>query len=1071
MKTMKLKHIFLCLCYTFLTSEFIDAQLCHEKLGAEWKRNTFSTPGFPIPYIGNLNCSWVIVAEAGTQIELKFFIVDLEPEYDTLKIYDGKDETAPLLSVLHGRIHVPEAIISSVGFLFLRFTSDDSVSKRGFRAQYRFALSSKMNVTTVIQSCLADTTISKEVYNSDTVPREVEFKVVFPHDAYVTEFEMTVGGVKYFGQVERKESVKQKYDKVDVQWVSMGYVSSTKDLAKRFFTGILLKPKETVKFEIIYQQLLQRRLGRYTNTVVLTRDFLLSDLNVDVYICARSKLSFLQVPPMEDAGGMSYMGQVRFLGRRDNFPSDVKVEKEENVAHISYRSSRKGRVDPIKVKRSVFVTHYDVDREDHGALSVFGGEYFATFFSPVSPNLVRRIVFVLDVSGSMAGNKIKQVKKAMKNILSRLTRRDSFNIVQFESVVRKWRPVGLVAATPEAKISANKYIDSFDPEGKTNIHEALITGIKLLSSGKTGASLRRTADVNPYRDFVFFLGDGKPTVGVRNPTSILRSVRSANRRGYGINAIGFGKNVDVPFLQRITRENSGKWRIIYDDEDSHVQIQNFITELGVPIMTDVTFNYSPKQVNFTTRRRNLVLVNGGEVGVFGRLLPNLTDEYMNVTVTGKTFKRVSNTFSFPLNRNTTQCNSISEKLVDEFVGRGYGIAKLEETLRRLRESTDEDENVALTDEATDISLEFNLVTPVTSLVVKKQNQTKEREKTEKPKIEETINRGSKEPRSGEPIEPGEIIDELPGVSKPWVFEGDPHFIVALGNNITVCFTWNGTDGQIYNLLNDPISGITLNGLIKYGPRSPDSESKNNCAVLNITKRLEFPHSNKNEENKTCNADIESFFVKLGFVFPKERIKIEVTTREVRVRDERNQKNIIKEVFPTSDDNINIVRGSIGIKAYNITKVHSFVNITLNGTITFIINQKRGRNLPKDKKRTTLIDHLDLDIVGHQNLSPYTGGLFGVFPTDVKRDLKKKKKGNYPVARLRRPGKENLLQYRQHRISVDKISIDDPFSKVPRECWFTYEENLVTGKPDDAFKVKNIFSFPKKEIVKLKKMQH
>lgn len=52
--------------------------------------------------------------------------------------------------------------------------------------------------------------------------------------------------------------------------------------------------------------------------------------------------------------------------------------------------------------------------------------YFATFFSPNSPNLVRRIVFVLDVSGSMAGNKINQVKIAMRNILAGLSKRVSF---------------------------------------------------------------------------------------------------------------------------------------------------------------------------------------------------------------------------------------------------------------------------------------------------------------------------------------------------------------------------------------------------------------------------------------------------------------------------------------------------------------------------------------------------------------------------------------------------------------------------------------------------------------------
>jgi len=41
-------------------------------------------------------------------------------------------------------------------------------------------------------------------------------------------------------------------------------------------------------------------------------------------------------------------------------------------------------------------------------------------FMPVLPHIRRRIVFVLDISGSMAGNKVNQVRKAINNILQDL---------------------------------------------------------------------------------------------------------------------------------------------------------------------------------------------------------------------------------------------------------------------------------------------------------------------------------------------------------------------------------------------------------------------------------------------------------------------------------------------------------------------------------------------------------------------------------------------------------------------------------------------------------------------------
>lgn len=76
-----------------------------------------------------------------------------------------------------------------------------------------------------------------------------------------------------------------------------------------------------------------------------------------------------------------------------------------------------------------------------------------------------------------------------------------------------------------------------------------------------------------------------------------------------------------------------------------------------------------------------------------------------------------------------------------------------------------------------------------------------------------------------------------------------------------------------------------------------------------------------------------------------------------------------------------------------------------------INLKRNKDLPPEKNRVSLIDHLDMVVVGQENLSPYMTGLFGVFPNDIKNEVDTVKKSRYPTARLRRPGKHNLLQYR------------------------------------------------------------
>ena len=62
--------------------------------------------------------------------------------------------------------------------------------------------------------------------------------------------------------------------------------------------------------------------------------------------------------------------------------------------------------------------------------------YFAHFVAPENlPPMAKHAVFVLDVSGSMSGQKLLQVKNAMKSILDQLRDMDFFSILHFSDKV------------------------------------------------------------------------------------------------------------------------------------------------------------------------------------------------------------------------------------------------------------------------------------------------------------------------------------------------------------------------------------------------------------------------------------------------------------------------------------------------------------------------------------------------------------------------------------------------------------------------------------------------------------
>ncbi|XP_013391987.1 tolloid-like protein 2 isoform X2 [Lingula anatina] len=101
-----------------------------------------STEGFARPngkYPPNLNCQWLLRAATGQHIEATFETFELEGgtncEYDYLEAYDGETSDSDRHSRMCGN-SIPEAIRSTGNHMLLKFHSDSSVNRAGFRIRY-----------------------------------------------------------------------------------------------------------------------------------------------------------------------------------------------------------------------------------------------------------------------------------------------------------------------------------------------------------------------------------------------------------------------------------------------------------------------------------------------------------------------------------------------------------------------------------------------------------------------------------------------------------------------------------------------------------------------------------------------------------------------------------------------------------------------------------------------------------------------------------------------------------------------------------------------------------------------
>jgi Ca-activated chloride channel family protein len=221
-------------------------------------------------------------------------------------------------------------------------------------------------------------------------------------------------------------------------------------------------------------------------------------------------------------------------------------------------------------------------RTDRAALSVLahrpdpdsGGFALITVTPPpaTARAIPRDLTFVVDVSGSMRGQKLDQAKAAGRRLLASLHPGDRFRLVDFSTDVREFRD-GFVAATPENLRAATAYLDGLVAEGSTNISGALDAAL----DGGT---------VRGHLPLVVFVTDGEPTVGERNADAI--AALAARRRGESrVFTVGVGTGVNAALVEQLAVEGHGTAHFVRNDESVERAISLLASRLSMPVLTEV----------------------------------------------------------------------------------------------------------------------------------------------------------------------------------------------------------------------------------------------------------------------------------------------------------------------------------------------------------------------------------------------------------------------------------------------------------------------------------------------------
>src|SRR5215813_361930 len=323
-----------------------------------------------------------------------------------------------------------------------------------------------VKITAAINSQVATTKV-EQVFENDT-PYRLEGTYFFPlpDSASVSDFAIYDGDKRMSGEVIDKAKARQIYESIVRRARDPGLLEyAGKNLLEADVFPI--EPMSRKKIDLAYSQVLK------------------ADAGLVSYHYPLGSGRNLLVQPIEQISGSLEIKSPIDLKNIYSPSHEISISRDgDRKARLSFEGSGKSA-------QSDFRLYYSLSDKDFGISLLANREpgkdgYFLMLLSPKSDlksaeREAKDIIFILDTSGSMSGEKIDKARAALRFGVDSLFDDDRFNIVSF-SGEDHLMATGLVQATREGKQKGRAFIEHLRAEGGTNINDALETSLKQLGS-------------------------------------------------------------------------------------------------------------------------------------------------------------------------------------------------------------------------------------------------------------------------------------------------------------------------------------------------------------------------------------------------------------------------------------------------------------------------------------------------------------------------------------------------------------------------------------------------------------
>lgn len=554
------------------------------------------------------------------------------------------------------------------------------------------ALSIKSHVVNVvINNGFARTEVDQIFANRAATDLEAIYTFPLPKQASLSELSLWMNGKEVLGEVVEKKKAREIYEQQKAQGHDTALAEKNDFKTFDIFVGKVPANADT-RVRLVYYQPLEIDLGvgRYV--------YPLAEGNVD-----DSRIPFWDVDGKVQAG-FSFNLELKsaFPVKECRVPGfEQAVQIREVAGAEGAASSRQHYTAKLDLAESAnlskdVVFYYRLDEGLPGRVELVPyrakPEADGTLMVVVTPAADLKPIkeggdwiFVLDKSGSMAGQKIATLADGVARVIGKMSPNDRFRIITFDSGAADFTG-SFIPATPENVQTWVAKVKGLTGDGSTNLFGGLELGYRALEADRTTS--------------VILVTDGVCNTGPTAHDAFLKLLKSYDVRLF---TFVIGNSANQPLLDRLARDSGGFAMNISEQDDIYGRLVQAKAKVTHECMHGAKVVFKGEKVYDLTPANPGNLYLGQQLVMFGRFRGDgpVTLEF-RCRISGED-KVWSCTADLPA---VDTDNPELERL--------WALSGIDGRMEQIREKG---EDSGLVKQVTDLGVNYSLVTDYTSMVV------------------------------------------------------------------------------------------------------------------------------------------------------------------------------------------------------------------------------------------------------------------------------------------------------------------------------------------------------------------